>query len=272
VVALPFREGDTVPAGAVVARVEGRALRAALAAADADKDAAEADRVRAATLLSLGATTPRETEQANARAAAARARAEAAREALGYADLRAPFAGRVAARRAQVGDVVMPGAPLVEIDGEGGLEVVATVAEDAVARLSPGARVAVDLDGPSSPIEATVRAIAPSGDAVTHRVQVRADLPATAGVRSGMFARLRLPPAAKEAVTEARLAVPECALVRRGGLAGVFVVSHGRARLRWLAVGEPEAGTVEVRAGLRDGERVVTDPSGLWDGAAVEEG
>ncbi len=275
VIALPFREGDSVSAGAVVARIEDRALRAALAAAGADRDAAEADRARSATLLSRGAATPREAEQANARAAAARAAAEAAREALGYAELRAPFAGRVAGRPANVGDVVMPGTPLVEIDGDGGLEIVATVDEDAVARLSPGEHVAVDVDGQSSPIEATIRAVAPAGDAVTHRAQVRADLPNTTGVRSGMFARLWLAaaPRAKGAVAgETRLVLPETAIVRRGGLAGVFVVSEGRVRLRWIAVGESEGGTVEVRAGLSDGERVVADPSGLVDGAAVQEG
>jgi hypothetical protein len=119
--------------------------------------------------------------------------------------------------------------------------------------------------------------VAAAGDAVTHRTQVRADLPATAGLRSGMFARRRLAPvpAAKSvAAEEMRLVIPESALVRRGGLAGVFVVSEGRARLRWIAVGTPADGTVEVevRAGLRDGERVVTDPSGLMDGAAVQEG
>jgi multidrug efflux pump subunit AcrA (membrane-fusion protein) len=43
-------------------------------------------------------------------------------------------------------------------------------------------------------------------------------------------------------------------------------------RLRWIAVGEAEDGAVEVRAGLRDGDRVVTDPSGLVDGATVKEG
>jgi membrane fusion protein, multidrug efflux system len=276
---LPFREGDSVSAGAVVARIEDRALRAALAAAEADRDAAEADRARSATLLARGAATPREAEQANARAAAARSAAEAAREALGYAELRAPFAGRVAAQPASVGDVVMPGTPLVQIDGEGGLEAVATVDEDAVARLSPGAHLAVDVDGQSSPIDGTIRAVAQSGDAVTHRAQVRVDLPRTTGVRSGMFARLRLGPAPAvkaaangAAAEEARLVVPESALVRRGGLAGVFVVREGRARLRWIAVGDPENGTVEVRAGLRDGERVVTDPSGLVDGATVKEG
>jgi len=279
VMALPFREGDAVAAGAVVARIEDRALRAALAAAEADRDAAEADRARSATLLLHGAASPREAEQATARAAAARAAAAAARDALGYAELRAPFAGRVAAQPANVGDVVMPGTPLLEIDGEGGLEVVATVDEDGVAGLSPGAHVAVDVDGQTSPIEGAVRAVAPSGDAVTHRTQVRVDLPATTGVRSGMFARLRLAPApaaggaAKGAAVEGeRLVVPESALLRRGGLAGVFVVSEGRARLRWIAVGEPEDGTVEVRAGLRDGERVVTDPAGLVDGVAVKEG
>src|SRR5262245_20232023 len=116
VLAMPFRESDAVSAGAVVARIEDRALRAALTAAEADRVAAEADRARWATLVSQGMAAPREAEQANARAAAARAAAEAAREALGYTQLRAPFAGRVAARPANVGDVVMPGTPLVEID------------------------------------------------------------------------------------------------------------------------------------------------------------
>ncbi len=152
---------------------------------------------------------------------------------------------------------------------------VATVDEDAVARLSPGAHVAVDVDGQSSPIEATIRAVAPSGDAVTHRAQVRADLPATTGVRSGRFARLRLAPAPAAkgaAAAEARLVVPESALVRRGGLAGVFVVSGGRARLRWIAVGEPEDG--HGRGPRRPARRRArgADPSGLSDGAAVQEG
>jgi hypothetical protein len=172
-----------------------------------------------------------------------------------------------------VGDVVMPGTPLVEIEGDG-LEVAATVDEDAVAHLDPGARVAVAVDGVADPVRGTVRAVAPSGDAVTHRTLVRVDLPTTPGVRSGMFARVILaaPTDADSPVDGARLVLPASALLRRGGLAGVFVVSEGRARLRWIAAGEAGAGTVEVRAGLRDGERVVADPSDLTDGAPVQEG
>jgi hypothetical protein len=70
----------------------------------------------------------------------------------------------------------------------------------------------------------------------------------------------------------ARLTVPAGAIVRRGGLTGVYVVREGRARLRWIAAGDADAGGVEVRAGLERGERVVRDPAGLADGTVVREG
>jgi hypothetical protein len=65
------------------------------------------------------------------------------------------------------------------------------------------------------------------------------------------------------------ITIPASALVRRGGLAGVYVVREGRARLRWIAPGEAGDGAIEVRAGLERGERVVRDPAGLTDGLAV---
>jgi hypothetical protein len=120
-------------------------------------------------------------------------------------------------------------------------------------------------------MEAVVRAVAPGGDAATYRVQVRADLPPAAGVRSGTFARLRLPAASGEGEAEARLMVPAECVVRRGGLNGVFVLEEGKARLRWIALGAADGPAVEVRAGLAAGERVVRRPAALSDGAAVRE-
>lgn len=271
VVALPFHEGESVRQGEIVARIEDGALRSGAAAAEAERTAAEADLARVETLLGRGAATAQEADQARARAAATRAGVASAREALGYAVLRAPFAGHVSARPAHVGDVVMPGTPLVEIEGEGGLEVVATIEASGVARLRVGAEVGVDVDGQAAPLTAVVRAVSEAGDPATHRVQVRADLPAVEGMRSGLFARLRLAGGSAPA-DAARVTVPASALVRRGGLTGVYVVREGRARLRWIAAGEAGAGAVEVRAGLDPGERVVRDPAGLTDGAAVQEG
>jgi hypothetical protein len=57
--------------------------------------------------------------------------------------------------------------------------------------------------------------------------------------------------------------------VRRGELAGVFVVEDGVARLRWLRIGRESGGEVEVLAGLDGADAVVADPAGLVDGRAV---
>jgi RND family efflux transporter MFP subunit len=267
VVAMPFREGERVAAGSVVARLDDTAAQAAVAAAQAAEQAATADLHRVEVLQSRGAATPRELEEAAARAAAARAGVQAARESLSYAVLRAPFAGAVAARPAHVGDVVAPGAPVIEIEGGSGFEVVATVEATQAERIRPGLAVRAQIDGSVEPLSAVVRAVSPAGEPGTHRFEVRADLPEAPTLRSGVFARLLLP----APNSEPRLLVPQSALVRRGGLSGLFVVSDGRARLRWIAVGESSAGRAEVRAGVDAGEKVVVEPGDLADGAPVRE-
>jgi membrane fusion protein (multidrug efflux system) len=267
VVALPWREGDRVAAGAVLVRLDDRALRSELLAADAAAGAAEADRRRMEALLARGAATPREAEESLARAASATAAVAGARDGLAYAVLRAPFAGTVAARRANVGDVVVPGTTLVEIEGLDGLELRATVDAGLVARLHPGLVVPALVDGQADALRATVTAVSAAGDSATHRFEVRADLPATPGLRSGLFARLLVPSPGGAP----RLLVPSAAVVPRGGLHGLFVISEGTARLRWVALGATNGTLTEVRAGVEAGERVALDPATLVDGTPVTE-
>jgi multidrug efflux pump subunit AcrA (membrane-fusion protein) len=65
--------------------------------------------------------------------------------------------------------------------------------------------------------------------------------------------------------------VPISAVFARGGLNGLFVARDGTARLRWVALGERSGDTVEIRAGLEAGERVILDPAGLVEGAPLRE-
>jgi RND family efflux transporter MFP subunit len=266
VVALPFREGERVTRGAVVVRLDEAALRSAELAAESALKAADTDLARARALLAKNAATPRELDEASARAAGARAAWMGVRDNLSYAVLRAPFAGVVAARPVHVGDVVSPGMPLLDLEGDGGLEIRATVDGALASSLTIGQRLAAEVDGQTAPVAVTVRAIAPAADPATHRVEVRADIAAGAHLRSGAFARLRIP----QTDTPSRLTVPSAAIVQRGGLSGIFVVADDRARLRWVAVGETRDGATELRAGADSGERVVVDPAGLADGARVE--
>ena len=231
-------------AGAVVVRLDDAALRAAVAAAEAGVKATQSDLDRTRSLLEKGAATPRELEQMTAAASGAQAQLTAAKDGLSYSALRAPFAGRVAARRVNLGDVANPGLPLIEIEGEGGLELKATVESALAATLRPGAKLRAQVDGQPAPLTATVTAIAPAGDPTTHRFELKADLPAASGLRAGLFARLLVP----GATGEPKLTVPAAAVFERGGLTGVFVAADGKARLRWIAPGAREG---DARRGAR---------------------
>jgi membrane fusion protein, multidrug efflux system len=267
VVELPWREGDRVAAGALLVRLDDRALRSGLVAAEAAARAADADLARFEALLGKGASTPREAEESRARAAAASAGVAAARDSLAYAFIRAPFEGTVASRPVSVGDVVAPGATLIQIEGSGGLELRATVEGTLSSGLRPGLTLPARIDGQPAALTATITAVSAAGDPATHRFEVKADLPAAAGLRSGLFARLLVPSAAGVP----RLQVPSSAVFRRGGLSGVYVVSGGAARLRWVATGATDERTTEIRAGAAAGERVALDPAGLAEGAPVVE-
>jgi RND family efflux transporter MFP subunit len=257
---LPYQEGEWVKAGAVVVRLDDAAVRAAVAAV-------EADVARTKTLLEKGAATPREMEQVTAAASGAQAQLTAARDNQSYTALRAPFAGRVAVRRVNLGDVVNPGMPLIEIEGEGGLEIRATVESQIAATLRPGSRVKALVDGQPGPLAVTITVLAPAGDATTHRFEVKADLPAASGLRAGLFARLLVP----GVTADPRILVPTAAVFERGGLTGVFVAKDGKAHLRWVAPGARDGGMVEIRAGVDPGDRVVLEPGGLVDGTPVRD-
>jgi RND family efflux transporter MFP subunit len=267
IVELPLREGDAVATGSVVARLDDTALRSALAAAEAAAKTADVDLARVESRLAQGAATPKEAEEARARAAGTAAAVAAAKDSLAYAVLRSPFDGLVAARPGNVGDVVSPGTTVVEIEGRGGLEVRATVEAGLVSQLHAGSTLDAQVDGQPSALTATVRAVSASADPATHRFEIRADLPAASGLRSGLFARLFLP----SPNGAPRLLVPATAVFQRGGLNGLFVVKEGTARLRWIATGPTVGANLEVRAGVDSGERVAVDPANLVDGQPVTE-
>ena len=269
IVELKAREGDAVNAGAVLVRLEDTALRAAASAAEASDQAAARDLKRAEALLAKGAATRNEAENAATAAERTRAAVVGAREALSYASIRAPFAGRILRKLASAGDIVNPGEPLLELEGAGGLEVVASIESAIHDRLRVGQKIEVRLDGIAAPQPATIHDLAASADPSTHRFTLRADIAPANGVRAGLFARVVVPSPATGG--EVRLLVPSAALLRRGGLNGVYVVRDGRAWLRWIAPGDAIGDSTEVRAGLEPKERGALDPSRLHDGAPVSE-
>jgi RND family efflux transporter MFP subunit len=264
---IAVREGERVSDGQLLVLLDQREARAREAAALANEKAARSEQERIEKLFEKRAATDREREQAAAAAQGAKSAVAEARVAMAYLRVAAPFLGRVVSVPVHRGDLVVPGQRLVVVESEGPLELQATIEASMAARFAAGQPVSVKVDGVGAVITGRVRSLSPSGDPETHRFLMRADLPPGPGVRAGLFAAVEVPGAAGAAI----VAVPPESLFERGGLTGVFVVRDGKAFIRWVETGEHTGGLVEVRAGLKGGERVVLSPQGLADGTTVEE-
>ncbi len=186
--------------------------------------------------------------------------------ARGYAEVKAPFAGLVIARRAEPGALAAPGAPLLELEQAGTYRLEASVEESRLAAVKQGASIGVTIDAIDTPLTGRVAEIAPSVDPGSRAFLAKIDLPAHPALRGGLFGRARFATGQRQV-----LAVPRAAVVAQGQLQTVMVEEGGFARARLVSLGAAREESVEVLSGLRAGDRLIVQrPTGLADGAPVE--
>ncbi|HJV48168.1 MAG TPA: efflux RND transporter periplasmic adaptor subunit [Geothrix sp.] len=261
------QEGQRVASGTLLMALGDEDLQAQLKAAETGLATVQAQHRRIQALFEQKAATPAELEGAQAQLAQAQAGVASIKANLAYTQIRAPFSGVVQSRKVNEGDFVGPTMPLLELVGEGEQELVATLSETEGQALKPGLKVSFESEDAKG--EAQVTALAPGGDAFSHKGTLRARVLSPKGLRQGSFARILLP-GNKAAGPVKGLMVPRSALVTRGELTGVFVAREGHAELRWISVGEGAGDSLPVRAGLKAEDRVIDRPGSLQDGQPVD--
>lgn len=102
-----------------------------------------------------------QVQVAKERVQAARANLITAQTELGYASLKAPFAGVVVKRSTEPGEVAVPGKTLLRLQGsEGGYKITVQISQEQLGQIRVGTRTIVS-DGPNS-VEAPVSKVYPS--------------------------------------------------------------------------------------------------------------
>lgn len=298
---LAVEEGDKVEQGQVLARIEHRDLDALVAAGEAEiaeararlevarsrRDQAARELARQKRLVadevgsqqaydaaeSEARTTLAAAGEAEAAITTAQARLSQSQVSLEDAFVRAPFAGTILRKEADVGESVAPAiasgqttrGAIVTMADLSALDVEADVSETNIARVKEGQPAEVALDAiPDRRFKGRVRQILPTADRdkATVKVKVAIEDPDDR-VKPEMSAKVTLLQAEiDEAALKAPpvLTAPKSAIVVRGSAASAFVLAGGKVERREVTVGEAKGERVVVTSGLKEGDGVVLDP------------
>lgn len=304
-------EGMHVQAGQILALLDDSDYRVRLNSAKADRDAtsaglqdlqvqlanAEIELRRTQQLTSQGVSSPQALDNARTAADSLRARIALTSEQVQASDakirvaqqdldnctVRAPFAGIVVSKDAQVGEMVSPNSAgggftrtgIATIVDMKSLEIEVDVNESYIARVRPGMPVTAVLDAyPNWNIPAKVRTIIPTADRQKATVKVRIAfdqldpriLP-DMGVKVTFLGNEGR--AAKSEGVKAL--VPQSAVRSENGSQVVYLYRQGHVERRAVGVGETRGSDTEITAGVVAGDQVVVSGlDGLRDGERVE--
>jgi membrane fusion protein (multidrug efflux system) len=276
-------EGSGVAAGMSLLTIDPDRYRLGLQSAVARYEQASAQFLndsllleRSAPLLATGGIGRQSFDDLVARAAASKAardQASAARDIAAQdrdnSTVRAPFAGRFAERRVNVGDYVRVGDVVGSIADAAVLLLTFDLPETQGVHVEPGDPVTFEATAlPDRTFTAVVYYVSPIVTEATRTMTVKARVDNRDGaLRPGMSATAHV----ATAVLEGAAVVPEVAVRREAGEQYVFRVAHDTARRVSVELGpRPRAGDIVVTAGLRAGDSVlVAGFQKITDGSVV---
>ncbi|HWY42737.1 MAG TPA: efflux RND transporter periplasmic adaptor subunit [Candidatus Sulfotelmatobacter sp.] len=311
-----FDEGNNVKEGQLLATLDDSDVQKALSSARADRDSSAAAIADLQVQLRLAGIQLKRTNDlfdakvqtqealdnasasvdslkakialAKQQVAGAEARIAEAQQAVDNCTIKAPFAGRIVSKDAQVGEMVSP------ISAGGGFtrtgiativdmksnEIEVDVNEAYIAKVKEGQRVDARLDAypdDKDKYAAHVRTVIPSADRQKATVKVRISfnklddkiLP-DMGVKVA-FLEDEAPKKKDPNAVVAKAIIPLSAVRKEGSTQYVLLVKNDAVERRGVTLGTERGADVDVIAGVNPGDVLVAKgPEGLKDGQGVE--
>jgi len=289
VIMLPVREGDTVKAGTLIARLdlteESVQTENALAQSKATYEETGKNLKRTEDLFNKGMVAQQDLdavrrtyEVAKSQFQSSVADAVVKRD---YSVIKAPFNGVIAKKYSEVGELLLPGKQIAQIVNPDRVYVLATIDEVDVGRLGIGQPVAISVDAfPGEKFNGEVRRISPivsGGKLETRTADVWIYFNEKQNrIKPGMSADVEI----LVSVLQNVLSVPSQAVIDRGGKKQVYVADGNvlnsgektAAKLKVVQTGETNWSFTQITGGLSSGEYIITTPEaeGLKDGSIVK--
>lgn len=301
---LMVEEGAHVKAGQVLAQLDPERPKLQVAQAEANLKRLQNDYNRSQDMYAKKLVSSEAYDKIKFDLETQKAAFDLAQLELSYTRITAPIDGVLSQRMVKEGNLIQLNAPLFRIDDFDPLLAVLNVPERELTTLKPGLPVKMEVDAlPGKAFEGKVQRIAPVVDSKTGTFRVTCEFSdKTDTLKSGMFGRVDVVYAERSDA----LTIPREALIEEDGDTAVFVVEMATAKdleaakkedgkvvqvadkkeekkdekpatpglvvhRRAVKVGYASGNLIEVRDGLKDGDRVVTvGRAALREGTRVQ--
>lgn len=274
ITAVHFTDGQVVSRGQVLVELKADQENAGISEARARLAQAERDYQRWKTLADKGIAPRATAEQYLASLETARAVVGSAQAQKLDRVIRAPFSGRVGISDIAPGALISPGTAIVSLDDVSVIRVDFSVPDRYLTTLRVGLPIMARPDAlPGEAFQGRIAQIDTRIDPATRAIKARAEFPNADGrLRPGMLVKVGIDQGVRTSV-----AVPEAAVQFEGTQASVFLIAKGPkgqvARRTNVETGLDQGGYVEIRSGLKPGDKIVADGlNRIQDGAPVGSG
>jgi len=286
---LKLNVGDHVKKDQLLVTISNQDILAKRAQADAMISEAQAalnnaqkDFDRFTILYNQQSATAKELDNITFQYHSAQARLESAKQlrnevnvSLSYTSLTSPFAGIVTQKLADAGSMASPGMPILTIEQIGSYQVAASVPENMISQIHPGAIALVSIQSLDKTIHGKVIQMSASSEYTGGQYIIKVAIPDNEknGLYAGMYADISITDknSTYSGTAGEAILVPLSSIVNRDQLTGLYTVgSDTTALLRWVRLGKTYGDRVEVLSGLSQNESFIAHADGnLYNGIPV---
>ncbi|MGV6858884.1 MAG: efflux RND transporter periplasmic adaptor subunit [bacterium] len=266
VTSIGFESGTVAKAGDVLVQLDTTSEGAQLASAKAAAALAKSNLARVRKLNKQAMSSQEAIDNADAKVKESAAQVRNIRSLIAKKTIRAPFSGQLGLRLINLGQILSAGDAIVSLQTHDPIFVDFSLPQQELRRIEPGLVVRVSSDAaPGKTFSGKILATNPDVDPATRSVRVRAQIanPDDA-LRAGMFVNAEVVFPQKQTV----LPVAATAISYAPFGDSVFVVDTSKdeasgkteqvLRQQFVRLGRARGDFVDVTAGLKSGETVVT--------------
>lgn len=254
IIKLTVEEGDRVSQGQLLAKVDDELLQLQLQNVDVSIEGQKNDDQRYSNLSKENAVAGVQVEKTKLGLKSAEIQKKQIQKQLKSTNLTAPFSGVVTKKMIDLGSVVGPGTPLVEITDVSKLKLTVNVPERDILKFKVGQDVKVKADIYSDKeFSGKVTTISVVADK-SHNFKVQITINnASQELYAGMYGSVYL----KNSKSVKAMAIPRQALVGSTKSPKVYVVRNGKAKLVSFNAGTADGEYIEVIDGLSANDQII---------------